>query len=202
MIACLFHVSLFSFGYQPDILTGLRANTASAHKLLTAIPGIAVSGVPESPLLHLRVASDVSQAEAQAIVRRVSDYALHKKNVLVSASRYTGAEHVVPAPSVRICISAAHSQKDRMFCAVSICVFVFDAVLQWLRLRTRCVRRSASPCANTTSRPSCPRPPPPPRRTASLSRHRPRSRAPPPSSLPADGRLASKLALGFGSVVL
>jgi hypothetical protein len=98
--------------------------------------GVTLASSPESPVLYLRLADTaMPAAEAHLVMRRVADYVrpglvlgsrlttglqmLRKKHILVAASRVVPLERGVLAPSVRVCVSAAHSADDRASLAVA-----------------------------------------------------------------------------------
>jgi 7-keto-8-aminopelargonate synthetase-like enzyme len=107
---------------NPSIFNTLRKNTQHAAMLLSTThhdPNIVVSNQPPSPLFHLRhlktasISSSSRSAndEAAAALDRVISYALSHRIVLAQCL-YSNTEKVVPAPSIRFCVSASQSMKE------------------------------------------------------------------------------------------
>jgi serine palmitoyltransferase len=107
---------------QPDVLNVLATNVQSVRRILQrCLPSslLTVHGHVDSPLLHLRLArSRGSRGEDTRLLQRISEACL-QHSVAIPRSRYVDGEKYQPPPSLRICVSAMHTE-DIMEKAVGV----------------------------------------------------------------------------------
>jgi 7-keto-8-aminopelargonate synthetase-like enzyme len=93
----------------------LARNAAALRAGIAALPGVApLVGEPCCPLLHLRLApAPRRDADAEAaLLARVCDRTLAASGVLLATAKYSVLERRRPPPSIRLAVSAAHSDAD------------------------------------------------------------------------------------------
>jgi len=54
----------------------------------------------------------MAPAAQEALLQRVCDRALSKHRVMLVTAKYSNVDRLKPGPSIRIAVSAAHSQAD------------------------------------------------------------------------------------------
>lgn len=102
----------------PDLMAALRRNAATFRRLAADIPGLAVVGGEEaqvSPLVHLALHPKPAPEEydaGDARLQRVVDECLGREGVLVARARYSKLERVRPQPSIRVAVTAQHTEAD------------------------------------------------------------------------------------------
>ncbi|KAJ1813804.1 serine palmitoyltransferase component [Coemansia sp. RSA 2598] len=117
---------------NPDnYLSGMRENTALLRTLLKRIPGLQVDGDSESPLIHIRLTPETlvrmkrfggawTNDDIKRVLIELSDES-QKDGVLFTMSQYVDEhERLLPNPSIRICVSAAHTRKEIEKCAHAV----------------------------------------------------------------------------------
>ena len=98
---------------EPSLRKSLSANAAAMHKLLAAVPGLALLSEPLSPILHLVLAEPRSaaaggwDAEAAAIDEIVVE--ARARGVVAVATRYLPEHRPLFRPSVRFAVQATHT---------------------------------------------------------------------------------------------
>jgi len=106
---------------QPPLRERLARNAALMRSLLGGAQGLAPpAGPPCSPLIHLRLAGckpgddgDAPACRAQeALLGRVCARALVEGATLLSLAKYSALERRRPPPSIRVAVSAAHSEEE------------------------------------------------------------------------------------------
>ena len=101
-------------GQRPELRTVLGQNAATLRAGLASVPGILPpAGESFCPVIHVRLA-DTSMAPAaqEALLQRVCDRTLSKHRVMLVTAKYSNVDRLKPGPSIRIAVSAAHSQAD------------------------------------------------------------------------------------------
>ncbi|KAJ1913506.1 serine palmitoyltransferase component [Mycoemilia scoparia] len=110
-----------------SLLAPLRRNTKLMHEQLSKISGINVEGHQESPIIHVSISptaltkrksnGEWTRGDVENALQDLVDEAL-KNGVLLTRAQYVDDhEHLLPNPSIRICVSAQHSEKDIAKCA-------------------------------------------------------------------------------------
>ena len=107
-------VALRLLGEQPELREKLGRNAAVLRAGLESVPGIQVpAGEAHCPIIHLRLAdTGLAAGEQEAVLQRVCDRCLAKHSVLLTTAKYASVDRLKPAPSIRIAVSAAHSEAD------------------------------------------------------------------------------------------
>ena len=117
------------------ILSPLRHNTKAMHDQLSKISGINVEGDLISPIIHISLApttltkrksnGEWTREDVEIALQDLVDEAL-KGGLLLTRAQYVDEyEHLLPNPSIRLCVSALHSDKD-----IAKCVKVIGSAVQ------------------------------------------------------------------------
>jgi|APGre2960657444_1045066.scaffolds.fasta_scaffold00721_1 serine palmitoyltransferase len=105
-------------GEQPQLRSALGRNAAALRAGLACLRGVQAPAGPDfCPLVHLRLAAAGRGAAgeweaAEALLQRVCDRCLRDHSVLLATAKYSALERARPPPSIRIAVSAAHSDAD------------------------------------------------------------------------------------------
>lgn len=107
-------VALRLLGEQPELREKLGRNAAVLRAGLASVPGIQVpAGEAYCPVIHVRLAdTGMAVGEQEAVLQRVCDRSLAQHKVLLTTAKYSNVDRLKPAPSIRIAVSAAHSDGD------------------------------------------------------------------------------------------
>lgn len=112
-------ISLGLIAANPELPALLRARAAFfLSTVKTALAGLplTVTGAPESPILHVRLAgagwAAATTAEATAVLRRASAALRDEHQLLATTTTYLPSETLCPPPSVRLCVTAQHAEED------------------------------------------------------------------------------------------
>eukprot|EP00163_Fabomonas_tropica_P018681 TRINITY_DN3306_c1_g1_i5.p1 TRINITY_DN3306_c1_g1~~TRINITY_DN3306_c1_g1_i5.p1 ORF type:complete len:185 (-),score=54.43 TRINITY_DN3306_c1_g1_i5:80-589(-) len=101
---------------NPKKLASLRSKACYARKGFEKIRGIECSGTMESPIIHVRLSgksASLDRSEQDAILSNVVQHARESSQVLFTPAQYNALkEGHIPAPSIRINVSDAHSNDD------------------------------------------------------------------------------------------
>jgi serine palmitoyltransferase len=112
--------SLAALSAQPELRERLARNAALVRTALGGLRGVAPPAGPSaSPLIHLRLAGSKpgddgdspAGTEAEALLQRVCARAL-AAGVLLSTAKYSSLERRRPPPSIRIAVSAEHTEAE------------------------------------------------------------------------------------------
>ena len=93
----------------------LRSNTLLARNVLANIEGLEVLGDSISPLIHLKLAKEMSLKETNEILQNICDAALNDEQnpTLVIKSKFALMRDVnAKKPTIKIFISAAHTEEE------------------------------------------------------------------------------------------
>lgn len=95
----------------------LAANAALFRAAVTTEFGIGrvfalAPGWNHSPVMHLKVVSDVDRAEKERLLRALADAGFDKGLALVLAQYIPAEELHLPDPSIRLVVSAGHTEKE------------------------------------------------------------------------------------------
>lgn len=102
---------------NPTITSKLAENSKLMLDELSAINSnknsiLRLEAQPNSPIFHLRLNKPAQQRqEDEEKLQSLVDRAL-ANGVLLTRSKYCTQERAMPSPSIRICVSAAHTAKD------------------------------------------------------------------------------------------
>ncbi len=97
---------------QDQLLSKLSRNSSIVFKRLSSLPQLSISGSPLSPISHLRLAqSSGDRKQDEALLQRICELCF-ADGVFVSRARYAHNEIFAPAPSIRVTVSAAHSEQQ------------------------------------------------------------------------------------------
>jgi serine palmitoyltransferase len=107
--------ALRALGDAPRLRDTLARNAAALRAGVAALPGVAPpAGEPFCAVVHIRLAgaagADVERAEAT--LARVCAHALQDSGVLLATAKYSLLERRKPPPSIRVAVSAAHTDAD------------------------------------------------------------------------------------------
>ncbi|KAL2916763.1 serine palmitoyltransferase component [Polyrhizophydium stewartii] len=107
---------------KPEVLKTLSDNTALVRAPLEKLDAgyaVTVSGVAESPLVHVQLHLP-SRDDAERVLQDVVDQAL-KDGVLVTRAKYVARqEHNLPPASIRIVVSAGFTRRDAQRCGTVV----------------------------------------------------------------------------------
>lgn len=96
-------------GYQQKV----AANSTLSHGLVSNIAGMVVQGDLTSPVLHLRLKdADAPRHEQDKILAEIVAQSLQAGVALVSPRYITEEEFSAPLPSIRLGMSAGHTEKE------------------------------------------------------------------------------------------
>ncbi|KAJ2777178.1 serine palmitoyltransferase component [Coemansia javaensis] len=117
---------------NPDeYLSALRENATLLRTLLKRIPNLQVDGAATSPLIHIRLAPEAlvrmrrtggtwTKEDIDRVLIEMTEEA-QKDGVLLTRATYVDEhERILPNPSIRICVSAAHTRKEIEKCASAV----------------------------------------------------------------------------------
>lgn len=102
----------------PRLMSTLHTNAQRFRKAASSIPGLTVIGREESsisPIIHLQltpVPAKESWAQGDLYLQQVVEECMDSHAVLLNVSKYSSLEHSRSPPSIRVALSAAHSEKD------------------------------------------------------------------------------------------
>jgi len=113
LLAVAAHVCFDIIDEEPQILDQLKKNLSFMYKGLSSIDGIQVTSIPESALIHVRLASPPKDRGAnEAILQRICDEAFASGVFLTRAKYVHGNEEFLAPPSIRVAVSVAHSAQQ------------------------------------------------------------------------------------------
>ncbi|KAI9193181.1 pyridoxal phosphate-dependent transferase [Polychytrium aggregatum] len=100
---------------QPETLTRMRQNTLTVKNILKTVPNLEICGDEASPMFHLRLKNrPADRLEEDRVLQEIVDQ-IYKEGVLVSRAKHVlSQDRQKPTliPSIRICCSAGHTQKE------------------------------------------------------------------------------------------
>jgi serine palmitoyltransferase len=96
----------------PELIRVLQGKARHVRMALAGTPGIEVKGDDISPLIHIRLARSAGSNDAdEDILQRVSE-SLMEQQIVVQVSQYVPGDIRKPAPSLKVLVSAAHTDAD------------------------------------------------------------------------------------------
>ncbi|KAK9840652.1 hypothetical protein WJX81_007034 [Elliptochloris bilobata] len=108
----------------PKLLAALQRNARLLRDLLANIPGVSVWGGDAdeaSPIVHLQLAAAEGDAQAaEAVLQAAVDAALADSGVLLVVNRLSPLDRVRVKPSIRLAVTAAHSEADVRTAAAAV----------------------------------------------------------------------------------
>lgn len=120
------------------IMTALGARTATIRKTLDSIPGTATPSDPLSPLIHIclqpttksspKTIVDLPFDQAESVLQSVVDSSLERGVLVARAKKVWEMEMDPMVPSLRICVSAALTDREAKQAAEVIKRCVVEAV--------------------------------------------------------------------------
>jgi len=106
---------------NPKRVATLRANALRIRNALKAIPGITFGSSDEaSPLIHVRLARPLESHTAERALLQQVAKKMRDAGLMVTVPEYIPAERRPQRPSIRICITAKHTQEDLDLCAKTL----------------------------------------------------------------------------------
>ncbi|BDA47055.1 Serine palmitoyltransferase 1 [Coccomyxa sp. Obi] len=124
----------------PRLLPALASNARLLHSRLADIPGVEVEGTARdavSPVAHVRLAEQPDAPDqAQVLLQRVVDAALKRGGVLFTVHRVSPLDRVRPPPSIRVVVTAMHTEKDVLKAVAALAAAVKE-VCKVSRVATR-----------------------------------------------------------------
>ena len=90
---------------NPRLFTKLHENCIKIDLAIRKLAAFELSGIPESPIKHLYLANKYETTKEESILDKITDKCLTEKLALVRPN-YLSGEHLLPRPSIRLCISA------------------------------------------------------------------------------------------------
>lgn len=97
---------------KPEQLTLLAQNISYMQKGLSSIDGMTVTSVSYSPVIHFRLRNPPKdRLKTEIILQAIVDEAFVKGVLLTRAKYVYESELFLPPPSIRICVSVAHTKR-------------------------------------------------------------------------------------------
>jgi len=121
---------LRTINQRTDLIATLHRNATRFRTSLQSIAGVEVKGEKISPLVHIHLAKEKSRGYEHDLdlLENVAEE-LMAQGVVVQVSQYLASEKRPPNPSLKVYVSAAHSEKD-LDSAVSLLQAAFGRVLR------------------------------------------------------------------------
>ncbi|KAK9918935.1 hypothetical protein WJX75_008173 [Coccomyxa subellipsoidea] len=124
----------------PQLLPALAANARLLRSRLADTPGVEVVGAARdapSPVVHVRLAEQPEAPEAaEELLQQVVDAALKRGGVLFTVHRVSPLDRVRSAPSIRVVVTAVHTEKDVLKAVAALAAAVRE-VCKVSRVATR-----------------------------------------------------------------
>jgi len=97
---------------SPELVARLQAKIARIRTGLSKISNLVIRGNKLSPVIHLSLAkSQESRLAEDTLLQKIVDLAL-ENDIALTRAKYTADDPNPPAPSIRVCVSAAHKEDD------------------------------------------------------------------------------------------
>lgn len=130
LLASAAHAAIDCLEADPDICERLRQKASFLHERLAEIEGITVSGVPISPVKHIRLVGSSGNRDADTrLLQSVVDKALDRGLVLTVAKYLNDEESFLPDPSIRVTVNVDLTE-ELLIKAVDIMKNTFSEVFQ------------------------------------------------------------------------
>ena len=119
-LAAAADVALTCLEEKSDALKAVKEKARALRRALSEIPELKVYGDLDSkdamsPLMHLGLADgDVEDGEARRKLKEMAGYVREERGILVAVPEYTGLESKVPKPTMKLAVTAKHSEKELM----------------------------------------------------------------------------------------
>eukprot|EP00899_Mesostigma_viride_P001408 jgi/Mesvir1/11268/Mv01068-RA.1 len=97
---------------EPARLKALAANATLVHKGLSKLKGMVLVGDAISPVKHLRLAKPSGNEDTDVVCLQAILKEALGKGVLLAQAKHTPQDTMAPGPSIRVCISSAHTQAE------------------------------------------------------------------------------------------
>jgi len=98
---------------NPSLVDSLRKNSEYFVKEVSKIPGITVTSLSTSPVVHIRLTdTPTDRLKAETLLQNISKEALNR-GVFITRAKYVHSfEAFLPPPSLRVFISAVHTNQQ------------------------------------------------------------------------------------------
>jgi len=97
---------------KPELRQDFIKNLTFVYDGLSKLEGFKVTSTKDGTVIHLRLKNPPSDRyQNEKILQDVVDFTLDS-GILITRAKYVDGEAFLPPPSIRICVSAAHSKED------------------------------------------------------------------------------------------
>jgi len=112
LLTCAAIQSFDIINNNPNLLIDLSSNTKLIYNSLSSVKGIKITSNLQSPVIHIRLEKSTGdRVNDEQLLQNIVNLCLNE-DVLLTRAKYVPSETFLPSPSIRICVSCAHTQQQ------------------------------------------------------------------------------------------